>query len=90
MYYCLILYSYTHCTFEQMGVQAICTYEQVFRIAEQIDTKKGSIAAPPTKINYTTTEHSSVYRSPLQRQIVYFVYHHQRPFYRMSAMLHSC
>ena len=47
MYYCLILYSYTHCTFEQMGVQAICTDEQVFRIAEQIDTKKGSIAAPP-------------------------------------------
>ena len=46
MYYCLILYSYTHCTFEQMGVQAICTDEQVFRIAEQIDTKKGSIAAP--------------------------------------------
>ena len=50
MYYCLILYSYTHCTFEQMGVQAICTDEQVFRIAEQIDTKKGSIAAPQLKL----------------------------------------
>lgn len=50
MYYCLILYSYTHCTFEQMGVQAICTDEQVFRIAEQIDTKKGSIAAPKLKL----------------------------------------
>ena len=50
MYYCLILYSYTHCTFEQMGVQAICTDEQVFRMAEQIDTKKGSIAAPILKL----------------------------------------
>lgn len=89
MYYRLILYYYTHCTFEQMGVQAICTDEQVFRIAEQIDTKKGA-SLPPTKINYTTTEHSSVYKSPLRRQIVYFVYHHQRPFYRMSAMQHSC
>lgn len=49
MYYCLILYSYTHCTFEQMGVQAICTDEQVFRIAEQIDTKKGA-SLPPTKL----------------------------------------
>ena len=46
MYYCLILYSYTHCTFEQMGVQAICTDEQVFRIAEQIDTKKGASLPP--------------------------------------------
>ena len=27
MYYCLILYSYTHCTFQQMGVQAICSKE---------------------------------------------------------------
>lgn len=47
MYYCLILYSYTHCTFEQMGVQAICTDEQVFRIAEQIDTKKREHRCPP-------------------------------------------
>ena len=46
MYYCLILYSYTHCTFEQMGVQAICTDEQVFRIAEQIYTKKGASLPP--------------------------------------------
>ena len=25
MYYCLILYSYTHCTFQQIDVQAICS-----------------------------------------------------------------
>ncbi len=46
MYYRIILYYYTHCTFEQMGVQAICTAEQSFRMVEQIGIKKGVSLLP--------------------------------------------
>ena len=40
MYYRLILYYYTHCTFEQMGVQAICSDEHRFCSAEQMAQKR--------------------------------------------------
>ena len=46
MYYRLILYYYTHCTFEQMGVQAICSDEHRFCSAEQMGTKKGASLLP--------------------------------------------
>lgn len=46
MYYRLILYSYTHCTFEQMGVQAICSDEHISCSAEQMGIKKGASLLP--------------------------------------------
>ena len=36
MYYCLILYSYTHCTFQQIYVQAICSKQHNICYFQQI------------------------------------------------------
>ena len=36
MYTCITLYYYTHCTFEQMGVHAICSKEYKACCIEQI------------------------------------------------------
>lgn len=36
MYYCLILYSYTHCTFQQIDVQAICSNVHLTSTIRQI------------------------------------------------------
>lgn len=46
MYYRLKLYYYTHCTFEQMGAQAICSDEHIFCSAEQMGIKKGASLLP--------------------------------------------
>ena len=38
MYYCLILYSYTHCTFQQISQHSICLKRHNPCYFQQIDT----------------------------------------------------